>query len=222
MQPSINLSNEVSALAYNYEAYQAKIADLDRASIDSHNARYPQGHKYYLHTSIHPCPFEGDLQTAKVVFLLANPHYQQNESTPLDHQRIDGWGLWGLSSRLPSMHSWWRPRLRHFIGNAEVEEEWRLLSHKVASFQAIAWASENFHECNSLPSKHLLALTLARLAQSRSDVLFVVMRQRAYWLNVLKGTGAKVVLAKNPRCSFISRGNLQSPNDWRLIVDALT
>jgi hypothetical protein len=218
----INLFNKASELVYNYEAYQSKIAELDMAAIELHNARYPVGHKFHLHTSIHPCPFEGDLQIAKVVNLLANPHYQPTHSTLLDHQRIEGWGLWGLSSQRPSMQSWWRLRLRNFVSNAADEEEWRLLSHKVASFQAIAWASENFHDCNSLPSKHLLGLTLARLAQSRSDIIFLVMRQRAYWLNILKNTGAKVVLGKNPRCSFISKSNLQEPDEWRLIIDALS
>ena len=221
MQTPTNFSAEGTTLAYNYEAYQEKIATLDSAFIESHNARYPAGHKYHLCTSIRPCPFEGDLQSAKVVLLLANPGYQANESTPLDHQRIEGWGLWGLSSELPSMHTWWRPRLRHFVSRQASEEEWRQLSHKVASFQAIAWASENFHECNSLPSKALLAVTLKKLARERPELLFVVMRQKAYWQSVLGDTGAKVILARNPRCSFISEGNIQSPDDWRLIVEAL-
>lgn len=210
---------DLQALAYDYERYQRTIEQIDHEHIHAHNARYTQDHPYHLHVGMTPCPFEGDLGRAQAIFLLANPHYKDGESMPIDHQRIDGWGLWGLSSTTaPSMHGWWRPRLRSLVRDHGDEQEWQRFSHKVASFQAIGWASQNFHECNSLPSKQLLADTLRKLASERPDLLFVVMRQRSYWQQILNSVGAEVITTKNPRCSYLSLGNFHDPEDWKRVV----
>lgn len=219
----MNGNDHSDALGYEYEKYQRHITSIDIKYLDSHNSRYKSEHPYHLHRGMEPCPFEGDLRKAKVIFLLANPHFQDAVSQPIDHQRIDGWGLWGLSSATShSMHGWWRPRLQSVMCANATEEQWRQLSYNVASFQAVPWASRNFHECKLLPSKRLLTETLRRLAVERPEILFVVMRQRAYWDDVLRNLNVQIINTKNPRCSYISPGNFNHMSDWRLIVDKIS
>lgn len=214
--------NVVASLSYDYEHYQKKIYEIDYKFLAQHNERYNQHHIYHLHSAIKPCPFEGDLVKAKVILLLANPHFQVNESTAEDHDRIADWGIWGLSTQTNhSMHGWWRPRLKLFVNNINDENEWKQLSWKIASFQAVAWASVNFHECNQLPSKKLMAETLRDLARKRSDVVLVVMRNKAYWTNVLHGIDVKTVYIKNPRCSFLTPNNMRDDSDWALLESSL-
>jgi hypothetical protein len=215
-----NCSNAIDVAGFlcKYESYQEKICEIDAAYLADHNKRYTEKHNYHLHSEIKPCPFEGDLLKAKVILLLANPHFQKNESTAKDHERLDGWGVWGLSSQSHhSMHGWWRPRLKNFINNIHDEDEWKELSWKVASFQTVAWASVNFHECNQLPSKKLMAETLRNLAKKRNDVVFVVMRNKAYWSKVLCGINVRTIYIKNPRCSFLTPNNMHNPSDWEFL-----
>ena len=221
---SSNFENELEmdSFQYDYEKYQEKICGIDSTYISEHNKRYNEHHIYHLHSEIKPCPFEGDLLKAKVILLLANPHFQKGESSAKDHERLDGWGVWGLSAHAnQSMYGWWRPRLKNFINNINDEDEWQELSWKVASFQTIAWASVNFHECNQLPSKKLMAETLQYLAKKRNDVVFVVMRNRGYWSKVLNGIDVKTVYIKNPRCSFLTQNNTHNLFDWELLEKSL-
>lgn len=216
------VSNEIDSLEYNYEKFQEIICRIDSEFLKTHNQRFNEEHPHHLHSAIKPCPFEGDLQKAKVVLLLANPHYQLNESTKKDHERIDGWGIWGLSDQTHNtMHGWWRPRLKHFIHNFNDEDEWKDLSWKVASFQSVAWASVNFHECNKLPSKKLMADTLRKLAKKRKDIVFVVMRNKAYWVKILDEINIKTIFIKNPRCSFLTRNNMLNTSDWDILESCL-
>lgn len=213
---------ELGSLQYEYEKHQEKICQIDAAYLSEHNKRYSECHNYHLHSEIKPCPFEGDLLQAKVILLLANPHFQKNESTVKDHERLNGWGVWGLSTQThQSMHGWWRPRLKKFIKNIHDENEWKELSWKIASFQTVAWASVNFHECNQLPSKKLMAETLKNLAKKRNDVVFVVMRNRAYWSKILNEVNVKTIHVKNPRCSFLTPNNMHDLSDWELLEASL-
>ena len=207
---------------YCYQDFQAKIQCLDLSYLKDHNAIHGEKSPYHLHDEIPPCPFEGNLETAKIILLLANPHYLPGRSTANDHKILDGWGIWGLSSKSSaSMHRWWRPRLRRFVKNLDDEGEWQRLSHKFASFQAVAWASERFHSCNSLPSKQLMADALQKLVRERSDVIFVVMRQRAYWSKLLHESGARVIHTKNARCSYLTQNNLLNQDDWAVLTQAV-
>jgi hypothetical protein len=207
---------------FSYEQFQEIISEIDSDFLTAHNQRYTKTHPYHLHKSINPCPFEGDLLKAKVVLLLANPHYKINEASENDHKRIEGWGIWGLSTQThESLYGWWRPRLKQFINNVDDEDEWKDLSWKVASFQSVAWASVNFHECDHLPSKKLMADALQKLATKRTDIIFVVMRNKAYWMKILDGINAKIVFIKNPRCSFLTRKNMLNTSDWNILETSL-
>jgi len=207
---------------FDYLTIQKEIEEMDKVQLEKHNNKFPENHDYHLHTDLKPCPFEGNLEQAKVILLLANPSCSDSPASKNDHNPIEGWGIWGLSSSAnESMRGWWRPRLRHFIKDENDEEEWSSLSHKVASFQAIAWASKNFHECNDLPSKQYMAKTLEDVIDKNSDVIFVVVRQRSYWSEILTRKKAYVVFTKNPRCSYISKGNMRNQTDWDRLQSVL-
>ena len=101
-----------------------------------------------------------------MILLLANPGFNE-ESTEMDHNRcgFNDWGLWGLCSRTkPTINDWWRKRLNAFVKDINSEYEWRNLSWKVASIQAVPWASEEFHEMNGLPSKKIIEDLVKNLA----------------------------------------------------------
>lgn len=217
------MAHEINeALIFSYREYQNKIEEIDALAVKGHNQKYPKGHPYYFCQRMRPCPFEGDIAKAKVVLLLGNPHYQPTVSSPIDHVPIEGWGIWGFSEKTASsMHGWWRPRLRAFVTNDQNEEEWKALSHKIASFQTVAWASQRFHDANDLPSKGLMAQALTNIVNTRSDVLFVVMRNRKYWETLLSKTAGKVIYTKNPRCSYLTKNNMLKLDDWQLLIKAL-
>lgn len=203
---------------FNYSSLQRDIEGLDEVEIDKHNKKYDATSPYHLRIDLRPCPFEGDLNEARVILLLANPH-ADTTTKPSDHIPINGWGVWGLSSNASAgMRQWWRPRVRHFINDDTNEEEWQALSTKVASFQAVAWASQQFHEANRLPSKRLMYAVMRELITSFPDKIFIVMRQRPYWVSLLNECNAKnVIHTKNSRCSYISEGNVDSLSNWEML-----
>jgi hypothetical protein len=206
---------------FDYKFIQERIKIMDDDHVEKHNAKFPKNHKNHFRTDLKPCPFEGNLEQAKVIFLLANPSCS-DQSTEADHEPINGWGIWGLSSEAnESMRGWWRPRIRQFVKDEGNEEEWRSLSQKIASFQAIPWASRNFHECNRLPSKKYILEILEQVIEKNKNAIFVVVRQRAYWLELLEKKGARKVFTKTPRCSYISKGNIETEADWNLLKSVL-
>ena len=116
------------------------------------------------------------------------------------------------------MHKWWRDRLKSFVKNIDSEDEWRQLSWKIASVQAVPWASENFHEMNGLPSKKLIADTVKAISKGK---IFVIMRQRTYWEDVLKGQDCKIIYTKSLISSYLTNGNLDSA-DFKKLKSLLT
>lgn len=219
----INYGEVIRELDFDYVLYQKYITELDSLAVKKHNEKHPPSSKFHLRTDLAPCPFEGDLKSAKVILLLANPH-SDNTTIPKDHIPLnDGWGIWGMSkSASIGMYEWWRPRLRYFISNHNDENEWRNLSNKVASFQAVSWASEKFHEANSLPSKILMLQSLRYLMESDPKKIFIVMRQSRYWHQVLQSAEqAQIIHTKNPLCSHLSERNLRGEGSWKRLVSVL-
>lgn len=77
----------------------AEIERLDRESIARYNKK--RSDKYRLHTELGPCPYEGDIDHAPVVLLLANPGFD-NDSRIGDHDfQREGWPLSGLHDDAP-------------------------------------------------------------------------------------------------------------------------
>jgi hypothetical protein len=209
-------------LNFDYKKCQLYISQIDKEFLSKFN---PKNQIYKPQTHLEPCPFEGDLKRAKVILLLANPGFtpkgKRNASTSKDHDRsgFNDWGLWGLSSKTSkSMHQWWRARLSAFVNDQESEDEWRKLSLNIAAYQAVPWASESFHEMNRLPSKQLSAATLKTLGDGK---IFVVMRQKKYWREILDGVNCKVIYTNNPLSSYLTAGNMDI-NDFELLKSTLS
>jgi len=213
---------DIKRLDFSYSSYQHKIETMDSDSVLIHNQKFDIKSPYHLRANLRPCPFEGNLKTASVILLLANPHADPT-TVPSDHRSLDGWGIWGLSGKASKgMQGWWRPRLRQFVLNESYEFEWQSISHKFASFQAVSWASEQFHEVNSLPSKQLMRETLHYIANEYPQKIFVVMRQRKYWNSVLETCNAKhVIYTRSSRCSFVSKGNIDNEANWQLLRNTI-
>jgi len=208
----------INKLNFDYNKYQKHIDDLDAKAVQLHNISHPWGleskkAKYHLHQNMGSCPFEGNLLTAKVILLLANPgfnKYQDPFPTKEDHKPRDGWGIANLSPKGES--NWYRPRFRTLLDH-EGEEEWQSLSNKMAMVQAIPWASEKFKDLKSLPSRNLMSETIKAVGEKNREALFVIMRRHKFWVEALKGVDqTRVVVNPHPICSYITKGNFG--DDW--------
>jgi len=208
----------INKLNLDYNKYQKHIDDLDAKAVQLHNISHPwspesKKAKYHLHQNMGSCPFEGNLLTAKVILLLANPgfnKYQDPFPTKEDHKPRDGWGIANLSPKGES--NWYRPRFRTLLDH-EGEEEWQSLSNKMAMVQAIPWASEKFKDLKSLPSRNLMSETIKAVGEKNREALFVIMRRHKFWGEALKGVDqTRVVVNPHPICSYITKGNFG--DDW--------
>lgn len=93
------------------------------------------------------------------------------------------------------------------------------ISNRVVATQLTPWASPQFDPNCTLPSRsHML-----KVAESAVDrgALLVLMRSAKLWNRSPKIEAySNKVVAKNPRCSFVSKGNFQS-GDWDKITAAV-
>ena len=214
----------LNILNFDYLKYQEYIKKLDGEilSIESHNNKWdlPSGKsKYHFHLSMGPCPFEGNLLSAKIILLLANPGFNRKQNPPpseQDHKPRDGWGIANLSPE--GLSNWYRPRFKTLI-NQQSEEDWQRLSNKMAMIQVIPWASESYIDLK-LPSRLLMSETVKLISEKNQGAIFIVMRRRKDWEKSLENIDpARVIFNPNPRCSFITRGNFK--DDWQRIKDKL-
>ena len=217
----------INDLGFDYLKYQKLIEELDAGvgRIEFHNKIYQwdissNKAKHHFHQHMGPCPFEGNLLTAKVILLLANPgfnKYQDPFPTKEDHKPRDGWGIANLSPEGES--NWYRPRFRTLLDH-ENEEEWQSLSNKMAMVQAIPWASEKFKDLKLLPSRDLMSKTVKAVGEKNREALFVIMRRRKFWEEALKGVDQKrIIVNPHPICSYITKGNFG--DDWDKIKKKL-
>ena len=215
-----------SHLNFDYRKYQDHIEVIDNDAIQKHNLSspwesYSAKSKYHLHHYMRPCPFEGNLLTAKVILLLANPGFdkeQKPQPCECDHQPRDGWGIANLAPNAGS--NWYRPRFRSLLGTSlPEEEEWQVLSNKLAMIQVIPWASEKYKDLK-LPSRSLMSKTVQALSEANKDALFVVMRRKAFWLDALKNVdSSRIIINPHPIITYISKGNFG--DDWNRIKKKL-
>ena len=217
----------INDLGFDYLKYQKIIEELDAGvgRIEFHNKIYQwdissNKAKHHFHQHMGPCPFEGNLLTAKVILLLANPgfnKYQDPFPTKEDHKPRDGWGIANLSPEGES--NWYRPRFRTLLDH-ENEEEWQSLSNKMAMVQVIPWASEKFKDLKLLPSRDLMSKTVKAVGEKNREALFVIMRRRKFWEEALKGVDQKrIIVNPHPICSYITKGNFG--DDWDKIKKKL-
>ena len=207
----------ILSLNFEYRKYQALITEIDKDRLIEHNTKYTIDSKYHLHTKMTPCPFEGNLLQAKVILLLANSGIGA-DTDPVNHTlSVDGWGIPNLSNQGKS--NWYRPRFKTLINDINNEDEWKLLSNKLAMIQVIPWASESYIDLQ-LPSRLLMSETVKLLSKKNDSAIFVVMRRRKDWEQSLENVDpARIIFNPNPRCSYITKGNFKV--DWQRIKNKL-
>lgn len=184
--------------------------DIDTPVIAQYNLRASA--QYRLQLEMGPCPYEGSIQTAPVILLLANPGFDA-ASTPGDHQfKIEGWPLAGLHPQAPlGMSGWWLPRLRSLCEKYGSQ----FISRNVAALQINPWASTKYDETLRLPSRPMM-LSLAETAAKRGAAI-IMMRASKAWLesDVLRQY-PHLYRTNSPRSSYVSEGNL-NPEAWSYI-----
>lgn len=207
----------MSHMNLDYATLRTQISQADHEAVPSYNKRRHVDH--HLDADLGPCPYEGDIEAAPIVLLLANPC--SNDVGPNGHDPDPSirakWPLWGLNpGGNEVLHRWWLRRLGALIALTDLTT----VSRQVVATQLTPWASRKFDPDCTLPSRRLM-LQVAESAVDRGALL-VVMRSARLWNESPKiaGYGNKV-LARNPRCSYVSRGNFQ-PQDWRKIETAIT
>jgi len=204
---------DISDLGFHYGKYQACINAIDQNDLRKYNLKYPKGSDFHLHEELTPCPFEGDLLKAKIYLLLTNPWISPTSNPATHNLYVEGWSLANLSKE--STSKWYRPRFKTLVDNPESENEWMRLSNKLAMIQAIPWASRKAKAIR-LPSNSLMTDTVKELSRINQDSIFVVMRNKKFWMPALQDLDqSRVIINPNPRNSFITRGNFK--NDWEKI-----
>lgn len=218
--------NTSTALVLNYEFLQEEIYRLDSQKIDAYNAKKKVGSKYQLQKQIGPCPFEGDIEQARIVLLLANPSFTPNKfdgtsySLESDHKRNDlqrGWGIFSLQDNSnEAMRNWWRENLKQL--QQESGLSWHQMSNRIAALQINAWASEQFDESCKLDSFSIMQSIALEFA--KRDVIFVVCRRYKQWSEIL---GKNDMYRLNSyRRAYITRKNLDKcPNAFDSILNKL-
>jgi len=192
-----------------------RLFSLDGAKLASYNSRVSP--KFQLRPELGPSAYEGDIDFAPVILLLANPGFDDEDSTLDDHRfQRDGWPLSGLHPDAPpGLRSWWRGRLNHLI----VQFGAQRVSQCVACIQITPWASPKFDDGLCLPSRDLL-LDAANQCAARGAVM-LVMRAERLWLQAeaLRTTPLRFRV-NSWLSSYVSPGNLPEIA-WRRVVEAV-
>ena len=190
----------------------------DQHAIEQYNAKKDSGSGFYLRSDLGPCAFEGDILRAPVVLLLSNPC--ANDLTVGDHQpsaeTLRDFPLWGLSPLAnPLLNMWWSRRLSGLIREFGVNK----VARAVAAIQLTPWASKTFDAANRLPSRGLMLGWISHIMER--DALLIVMRSKGLWFASTEiERYKKKVINPNPRCSYVSEGNLGGLA-WAKIVDSI-
>lgn len=194
-----------------------EINAIDSAKIDLYNQKKcdKKQDKFVLHKHLGPCPFEGDINSAPVVLLLANPSSNAVEEGDHSAPTLD-WPLWGLGPSASSdLHQWWSQRLGKLISEFGAQN----VSKSVAALQLNPWASESFDRNLRLESRRLMFKVAASVI-ARSGIL-IVMRAKAQWQECKPLAEYELKIhARNPRCSYLTEGNL-SAEAWKLVLSAI-
>lgn len=188
--------------------------EADLTVIEQYNAKAKE--PYRLHTEMGPCPYEGNIDTAALVLLLANPGFDSS-SQPDDHAyAVEGWPLAGLHKDAPDgMRNWWRPRLRTLC--EQYGEPF--IARNVAALQINPWASAQYDETLRLPSRNL-QLKRAEAAVQRGAALIVMRAAKAWFESDVVCHYPHAYRTNSARSSYVSQGNL-SPAAWRYIHEKL-
>ncbi|WP_233850970.1 hypothetical protein [Paraburkholderia sp. HD33-4] len=191
--------------------------ELDRAAVQAYNARIcgtKAAENYWLHEEMGPHPYDGDIRTARVILLLANPGYDST-STLSDHRyRAEGWPMSSLhSGAAKGMRDWVAPKVAGLVERFGAQH----IAKHVCMAQIHPWASANFDEKFDCPSKAVIA-ALVRQAHERGAIV-VAGRQYGYWDEVCGVTLSRAFF-RNPT---LNHSNIESrtPGIWPAICRTL-
>lgn len=152
--------------------------------------------------------------TAPVVLLLSNPGYSEdlNETPDLCEQfQKDDWPFGHLHEEAPhGARTWTHQRLRYLVKEFGAH----YVSRHMACAQLTPWASKRFHGHEGLPSRSYILDVVKKSAEN--GALLVVMRSKKLWSPALGS--CQFILAKNPRCAYMSPGNIA---DYDKLLQAL-
>jgi len=190
-----------------------EIRRIDLSEIERYNLRARA--EYRLHVELGPCPYEGDIASAPIVLLLANPGFDKT-STLQDHTfEHNGWPFAGLHPDAPKgVRDWLEKRLLGLIKEFGAQH----VSQSIAALQITPWASKKFDSDLRLPSREQM-LKLAEDATARG-ALIIVMRAEKLWDQDERVAHGRWLKTKNPRCSYVSMGNL-GEDGWRSVLKTM-
>ena len=191
-----------------------RILSLDGAMLASYNSRVRQ--HFQLHPELGPSAYEGDIDTASVILLLANPGFDATSTLDDHHFKRDDWPLSGIHPDAPpGLRSWWLARLNHLIAQFGAQR----VSQSIACIQLTPWASPTFDASLRLPSRNLL-LDAANQCASRGAVM-LIMRAERLWLQAEALRSTQLRFRVNSwLSSYVSPGNMPE-SAWRQVVEAI-
>ncbi|MGT2469279.1 hypothetical protein [Paraburkholderia terrae] len=178
------------------------LASLDAEAINRYHATPGLKTQYRLQTQLGPHPYEGDIDTARVVVLMNNPGFDTT-STLADHRfHQDGWPYASLHPDAPAgMHAYSAPRFRDLIAEFGAQH----VSQRLALLQIHPWASEALDNPKrlALPSMRL-AVEHARTAIGRG-ALVLIGRGGWYWRPALGLAKGALFEHPSPRVVYWNR-----------------
>lgn len=185
----------------------------------------PKDSDYHLHNEFDPCPYEGDIENARIILLLANPGYDKDthqEEINFINKGKGGWPLAGLhpEAKPIKLKKWWRSRLGSLkdlvmAGNTD-EDKFKIISQQVAAIQLVPWASVKWDEIlftgkSRIPSSNQSIALVKKIASPKK--IFLIMRCKHIWQKELVGIDGKQFTANSCRSAHISENNF-APNAW--------
>ena len=193
----------------------SQIAAMDADAVSKYNVGASE--RFHLRAELAPSAYEGDIERAPIVLLLANPGFDET-STTSDHCFVrEGWPLGGLHPEAPcGLRHWWEARLRLLIEAQGIQK----VAQRVACLQITPWASTGFDASLRLPSRAIILDAASRCAE-RGAVL-IVMRAEKLWLEATALVEyASRFRVRSWRSSYLTPGNLDAAA-WRKVLEALS
>lgn len=190
------------------------LESLDARAIETYNLKAAA--KFCLHPELGPSAYEGDIDRARVVLLLANPGY--DSTSTIDDHRFSktGWPLAGLHPAAPDgLRIWWHARLRGLVDRFGAKH----VASTVACLQVTPWASPNFDADLRLPSRSAILAAAGQCAM-RGSVMILMRAQRLWFESPELASSSKRFRVNSWLTSYVSPGNL-SAAAWEAVVTAV-
>jgi hypothetical protein len=180
------------------------IADEDANAIAAYNARAAEDRR--LRTAYGASPYDGDIEHAPVVLLVAHPAHDESLTPAEQAFQHRGWPLAGLHSAAPAgLREIWETRLASLIEAFGAHH----VANSVAALPLTPWVSPHFDEALRLPSRTRM-LDLAGAAVRRGAMIVVTCSEERWTESEdVAGLGPERCFhAKSRRATHVSIDNL--------------